>query len=65
VNEKRDTVSLTEVAATLGVNKQYVKEMIRAQQLPIGIVFRAPGSSQDRIVIPRKRWEAWRNGQDL
>lgn len=65
VNEKKDTVSLTEVAATLGVNKRYIKEMIRTQQLPIGIVFRAPESTQDRIIIPRKRWEAWCRGQDL
>lgn len=65
MNEKKDTITLTEVAAELGMNTMFVKEMIKTGQLPIGIVFRPEKSTQDRIIIPRKRWEAWKNGNDI
>ena len=65
MNQKKDTVTMTEVANQLGTNPMMVKEMIKTGQLPIGIVFRPEGSKQDRIIIPRKRWEAWRDGRDI
>lgn len=65
MNEQKMTVTLTQVAAELGMNTMFVKEMIRTGQLPIGVVFKPQGSNQERTIIPRKRWEAWRDGHDI
>lgn len=65
MNAKKITITLKEVSLQLGINHMVVKEMIRSGRLPIGTVIRPEGSNHDRIIIPRKRWEAWKNKQDF
>ena len=65
MNAKRNTVSAKEVADELGTTPMRIKAAIQTGALPIGIVIRNEGSTQDRVIIPRTRYEAWRDGADL
>lgn len=57
-----DTMSLLEVAHALGTSPMKVKAAIKNGTMPIGMVAKEPGSSQERTVIVRTRWEKWING---
>ena len=58
-------VSAREVAAFLHTDVKKVKSGIKNGTMPIGTVLQQDGSTRERIVILRDRWEAWKDAQDL
>ncbi len=54
-----------EVAKRLGTSPMKLKSGILNGTLPVGAVLRDPGSTQDRIIIVKRRFEAWMNACDL
>lgn len=61
--EKIDTMSGSEVAQRLGTSFMKVKSGILNHTMPIGTVLHGPGSTKDRVIIVRKRFEKWVNGE--
>lgn len=59
------TISAQEVARELGTSPQKIKAGILNGTLPIGTVLRDAHSTQDRIIIIKKRWEKYKEGEDL
>jgi len=63
--DKTETVTPLAVAKALGTTPMMVKAAIKNGSLPIGFVARKEGSTQDRIIIVKARWERWRRGEDM
>ncbi len=59
------TIKPEVVAKILGTSQPIIKAAIKNGTLPIGFVARPEGSSHDRIVIIKKRFEIWLDGGDL
>ena len=59
------TLKAREVAADMHTTFEIVKAAIIDGSLPIGFVTRRKGSTQDRIIIVKERYEAWKRGLDL
>jgi hypothetical protein len=60
---KVETLPVAPVAKALGISPMKVKYAILNHTLPIGAVCREPGSTKDRIVIVKERWDKWIAGQ--
>jgi hypothetical protein len=61
--DKIETLLIADVARALGTSPAKVKAAIKNGTMPIGMVGQEPGSTQERTVIVRTRWEKWINGQ--
>lgn len=56
-----ELISVKEVAKEIGCSYEVVREAIRNGSLPIGFVGQVKGKC--RIIIPKSKWEAWKNSQ--
>lgn len=61
--KRLDIVPVNEVAAALGIAPMKVKSGIKNGTMPIGTVVREEGSSVERTVILKTRWEKWKAGE--
>jgi hypothetical protein len=61
--ERLETVPVIEVAKALGVDAMKVKSAIKNGTMPIGCVCKEEGSSKERTVILRTRWDKWKAGE--
>ncbi len=59
-----DTIKCADVAKILGTTPMKIKHAILNGSLPIGIVI-VDDDGRDRVIIPRRRWERWLNGDDM
>lgn len=63
-DERLETIPVREVAKALGIGAMKVKTAIKNHTLPIGCVCASDnGSSVERTVILRSRWEKWKAGE--
>lgn len=58
-----ETMKIREAASLLGTTEPVLKSAILNGTCPIGAV--GSGRSNDRIIIVKKRFEAWINADDL
>lgn len=54
-----ETMSTQDVAKILRTSPMKVKAAIKNGTMPIGMVARQDGSSHERTIIIRERWEKW------
>ena len=59
------TIRCKDVAEELNSTHATIKTAIKNGSLPIGFVVTRKGSSIERVVICKERYEAWKNGRDL
>ncbi len=60
-----ETLSIREVGSMLKIAPMKVKAGILNGTMPIGTVVNEAGSTKDRVIIIKKRFEAWVNAYDL
>lgn len=58
-------ISVEEAAEMLSMNVQQVRVLMQRGKLPIGIVYKAEGSSNNGYYIYKSRIEAYLRGDDL
>jgi NOL1/NOP2/fmu family ribosome biogenesis protein len=60
-----NTIPTLEAAKRLGISHASLKAAILSGTMPVGTVFRKPGSTQDTVVVIRERFEKWIRGEDM
>ena len=61
--ERIETVSPLDVAKALGTTPGKVKSAIKNGTMPIGMVAKEDGSTHERTIIIRVRWDKWVKGE--
>ena len=60
-----ETISAAEAAKALHLTHACLKAAIRNGDLPVGFVFTPDGSTQDRVIVVKSRWDAYFGADDI
>ena len=58
-----ETIPVAQVANEMRTNAMKIKSAILNHTMPIGAVMREEGSTHDRIIIFKTRWEKYKRGE--